>query len=83
MWPRRQRFQICSMEVLPNATSRFSASSDFADIKGLDAIVICVPTPLKNGREPDLGPVLSTGSAIAAHLRKGQLVVLESSPRLP
>ena len=62
-----------------NATGRFSASSDFADIKGLDAIVICVPTPLKNGREPDLGPVLSTGSAIAAHLQKGQLVVLESS----
>lgn len=41
--------------------------------------MICVPTPLKNGREPDLGPVLSTGKAIAAHLQKGQLVVLESS----
>lgn len=62
-----------------NASGRFSASTDFADIAALDAIIICVPTPLKNGREPDLGPVLATGKAIAAHLQKGQLVVLESS----
>ena len=62
-----------------NASGRFSASTDFADIAALDAIIICVPTPLKNGREPDLGPVLATGKSIAAHLQKGQLVVLESS----
>ena len=62
-----------------NASGRFSASTDFADIAALDAIIICVPTPLKNVREPDLGPVLATGKSIAAHLQKGQLVVLESS----
>ena len=61
------------------ATERFSASADFAQLPSIDAIVICVPTPLKNGREPDLGPVLSTGEEIAKHLRAGQLVVLESS----
>lgn len=62
-----------------NATGRFSATADFATLSGVDAIVICVPTPLKNGREPDLGPVLSTGAEIAKYLQKGQLVVLESS----
>lgn len=62
-----------------NATGRFSATADFATLSDVDAIVICVPTPLKNGREPDLGPVLSTGAEIAKYLQKGQLVVLESS----
>ncbi|MGC6534309.1 MAG: nucleotide sugar dehydrogenase [Parvibaculales bacterium] len=61
------------------ASGRFEASADFAGLAAVDAIVICVPTPLKNGREPDLGPVLSTGTSIAEHLQKGQLVVLESS----
>ncbi|MBT7641498.1 MAG: nucleotide sugar dehydrogenase [Rhodobiaceae bacterium] len=62
-----------------NASGRFSATTDFAQSGDVDAIVICVPTPLKNGREPDLGPVLSTGKEIAKYLQKGQLVVLESS----
>lgn len=61
------------------ASERFEASADFSGLAAADAIVICVPTPLKNGREPDLGPVLTTGGAIAEHLQKGQLVVLESS----
>ena len=61
------------------ASQRFTASDDFSGLAAADAIVICVPTPLKNGREPDLEPVLSTGAAIAEHLQKGQLVVLESS----
>ena len=62
-----------------NATQRFAATTDFAQLQSMDAIIICVPTPLKNGREPDLGPVLATGASIAAHLQRGQLVVLESS----
>lgn len=62
-----------------NASGRFSATTDFAGLADMDAIIICVPTPLKNGRDPDLGPVLATGKSIAAHLQKGQLVVLESS----
>ena len=61
------------------ATKRFSACADFAQLADVDAIVICVPTPLKNGREPDLGPILLTGKEIAKYLRAGQLVVLESS----
>ena len=45
----------------------------------IDAILICVPTPLKKNRTPDLSFVLQTGKSIAAHLQRGQLVVLEST----
>ena len=57
----------------------FHATDDFSKLSEVDAIIICVPTPLSKHREPDLRPVLSTGQSIVPHLRKGQLVVLESS----
>src|SRR5215212_6994689 len=44
-----------------------------------DAILICVPTPLTTNREPDLGPLLSAAGTVAEVLRRGQLVVLEST----
>jgi len=56
-----------------------SASNDFSRLTEVDCILICVPTPLSKHREPDLTAVLETGKEIAKHLRKGQLVVLESS----
>ncbi|TSA30454.1 MAG: nucleotide sugar dehydrogenase [Verrucomicrobiaceae bacterium] len=55
------------------------ASSDFSRISGCGAAIICVPTPLDRHREPDLSYVLDTGRAMARHLRKGILVVLEST----
>ena len=58
---------------------KFSASSDFSRTSEADAVVLCVPTPLTKTREPDLSYVLNTGRAIAAHLRRGTLVVLEST----
>ena len=58
---------------------KFSASTDFAKIKSVEAVLICVPTPLKKNREPDLSFVLKTGKSIAPHLQRGQLVVLEST----
>ena len=61
------------------AAKQFTASSDFSRIKDTDAIIICVPTPLNKNREPDISYILKTGESIAAHLRKGQLVVLEST----
>jgi UDP-N-acetyl-D-glucosamine dehydrogenase len=61
------------------ASGRFEASADFARLDGLDAILICVPTPLSRHREPDLTYVERTAEAIAARLRPGQLVVLEST----
>ncbi len=58
---------------------RFSATSNFSELAACDVIVICVPTPLTRYREPDLSYVESTASAIARHLRAGQLIVLEST----
>ena len=58
---------------------RLSASTDFAQVKEAEAVIICVPTPLTKNREPDLSFVIDTGRAIAPHLSKGTLVVLEST----
>ncbi len=58
---------------------RFSATTDFAGLATCDVIVICVPTPLTKHRDPDLSFVEATSRSIAAHLRAGQLVVLEST----
>lgn len=55
------------------------ASSDFSRLSEVDAILICVPTPLTEHREPDMSYVIDTSKAIAKYLRKGQLVVLEST----
>ncbi len=57
----------------------FGATTDFAKLKDADAILICVPTPLDERREPDLSYVEQTAIAIYPHLQKGQLVVLEST----
>ena len=58
---------------------RLSASTEFAGIKQVEAVIICVPTPLNKNREPDISYILTTGKAIAPHLRRGLLVVLEST----
>jgi UDP-N-acetyl-D-glucosamine dehydrogenase len=57
----------------------FSATSDFSQLAHMDAILICVPTPLDERRAPDLQYVEQTARAIAATLTRGQLVVLEST----
>ena len=61
------------------AGGRFAASADFARLAEVDAILICVPTPLDGHRDPDLSAVVNTGRTIGRHLRPGQLVVLEST----
>jgi UDP-N-acetyl-D-glucosamine dehydrogenase len=58
---------------------RFSASTDFGAVKKADAIIICVPTPLNKNREPDISFIIDTACLIAPQLRKGALVVLEST----
>jgi UDP-N-acetyl-D-glucosamine dehydrogenase len=60
-------------------TGRLDATSDATRFADVDAILICVPTPLTETREPDLTYIEKTGQAIARHLRRGQLVVLEST----
>jgi UDP-N-acetyl-D-glucosamine dehydrogenase len=61
------------------ASKRLSVATDFSRISEVDAVIICVPTPLTKAREPDLSYVLNTGRTIAPHLRRGALVVLEST----
>jgi UDP-N-acetyl-D-glucosamine dehydrogenase len=61
------------------SSGKFSASTDFKQIKEVEAVIVCVPTPLTKNREPDISFVIKTGTMIAPHLAKGTLVVLEST----
>jgi UDP-N-acetyl-D-glucosamine dehydrogenase len=60
-------------------SKHFGATTDFAKLAEVDAIIICVPTPLDQRREPDLSYVENTAQAIRPHLQRGQLVILEST----
>ena len=60
-------------------SKHFSATNDFSRLGEMDAVVICVPTPLDQRREPDLSYVEQTTRAIQPHLQRGQLIVLEST----
>ena len=57
----------------------FSASTDFSRIAEVEAVVICVPTPLNKNREPDISFIIDTGKRVARYLQRGTLVVLEST----
>jgi UDP-N-acetyl-D-glucosamine dehydrogenase len=58
---------------------QFCASTDFSAIRHAQAVIICVPTPLNKNREPDISFIIETGKAVAPHLQKGTVVVLEST----
>ncbi len=58
---------------------RFDATTDFQRLRNMDAVLICVPTPLDERREPDLSYVEQTAISIAPHLQRHQLIVLEST----
>jgi len=70
-----------SQENLVEVTSagKFSATDEFSRIAKCDAVIICVPTPLTQHREPDLSYVVDTTETIAKHMSAGALVVLEST----
>ena len=71
---------IPSSDIQTMAESgRMEVTTDFSKIQDLDAIIICVPTPLGASREPDLGFIENTGRTIAPHLRRGQFIALEST----
>src|SRR5205823_996536 len=61
------------------AAERLTATDDIAAFKDADAIVICVPTPLGKSKEPDISYIVSAADAVAGVLRRGQLIVLEST----
>jgi UDP-N-acetyl-D-glucosamine dehydrogenase len=60
-------------------SKRFEATSDPARFKDADVVLICVPTPLTEAREPDLSFIVKTAESLSSHLRPGMLVVLEST----
>ena len=66
-------------EVLAPILERLHPTSEYAELAGCDAVIICVPTPLTTSREPDLTYLLQAAEGISAVLVAGQLVVLEST----
>src|SRR6202050_4110935 len=72
-------YRISADEIRRAKAQGFSATSEYAKIAEMDAIIICVPTPLNQYHEPDLSFITDTTHAIAPHLQAGQLVVLEST----
>ena len=64
---------------LAGVSGRLHATTGYTDLASCEAVLIAVPTPLTRNREPDLGPLVSAGTALAGVLREGQLVVLEST----
>jgi UDP-N-acetyl-D-glucosamine dehydrogenase len=72
-------YRIPQTEISAARASGFSATHDYSRLSAMDAIIICVPTPLNEYREPDLSYIQATGEAIAPYLRSGQLVILEST----
>jgi UDP-N-acetyl-D-glucosamine dehydrogenase len=70
---------VPSERLAPLVGERIEVTTDHARFADCDAVIICVPTPLAHRREPDLAYVESAGRSLAAVLRKGQLVVLEST----
>ncbi|HKD78897.1 MAG TPA: nucleotide sugar dehydrogenase [Candidatus Angelobacter sp.] len=72
-------YRILETDIAAARESGFSATSDYRHVGAMDAIIICVPTPLNDYREPDLSFIEKTARAIAPHLRAGQLIVLEST----
>jgi UDP-N-acetyl-D-glucosamine dehydrogenase len=72
-------FRILAEDIKAARSKGFSATSDYALLTEMDAIIICVPTPLNEYHEPDLSFITDTAHAIAPYLRPGHLVILEST----
>ncbi len=72
-------FRIRPEEIRGAKANGFSAASDYSKLVEMDAVIICVPTPLDQYHEPDLSFITDTAHAIAPHLQAGQLIVLEST----
>src|ERR1700739_1707517 len=70
-------FRIAPQEIQAAQACGFRATADYSRITDMDAIIICVPTPLDEYHEPDLSYITNTAHAVAPHLRAGQIVILE------
>jgi UDP-N-acetyl-D-glucosamine dehydrogenase len=72
-------FRITVPEIQRARSQGLSATSDYSQLRQMDAVIICVPTPLNEYHEPDLSYITGTAESIAPHLEPGQLVILEST----
>ena len=75
----RSYIEDVSSERLAALDGKLTATSRYPDMSACDAVIICVPTPLTNSREPDLSYMVDAATSLAAVLQKGQLIVLEST----
>ncbi|HEV3377458.1 MAG TPA: nucleotide sugar dehydrogenase [Thermoleophilaceae bacterium] len=75
----RSHVEDVSAEALAGIRERFHPTTRYAGLAKVDAVVVAVPTPLTRNREPDLQPLMASGTALAGVLQEGQLVVLEST----
>ena len=71
--------RITPQEIAAAKAKGFKATADYSRLTAMDAIIICVPTPLNEYHEPDLSYITNTAHAVAPHLRAGQIVILEST----
>jgi UDP-N-acetyl-D-glucosamine dehydrogenase len=72
-------FRITPTEIQRARGQGLSATSDYSQLQKMDAVIICVPTPLNEYHEPDLSYITGTAESIAPNLQAGQLVILEST----
>jgi len=71
--------RITPDEIAAAKANGFKATANYSQLNQMDAIIICVPTPLDEYHEPDLSFITDTAHAMAPHLRTGQIVILEST----
>jgi UDP-N-acetyl-D-glucosamine dehydrogenase len=71
--------RILPEAILEAQRAGFRATADYSEIAAMDAVIICVPTPLDEHHEPDMSFVTDTVKSIAPHIHEGQLIVLEST----
>src|ERR1700749_5025456 len=72
-------FRITAEEIAAAKANGFKPTANYAQITEMDAIIICVPTPLNEYHEPDMSYITNTAEAVAPHLRAGPTVILEST----
>lgn len=60
-------------------TGKLKATTDFSELSNCDVIIICVPTPLRKTKDPDMSYILASGAEIQKYMKKGQLIILEST----
>jgi UDP-N-acetyl-D-glucosamine dehydrogenase len=70
---------IPSKDIQEMLGYNFTSTTEFRRLKEIDVIIICVPTPLTHMKEPDMSFIINTANEIAKYLRKGQLIILEST----